>query len=112
MAFVAVSVIVPLYVPGPGTLVGSAITAIAAPPAVPVVGDTLSQLPPEVVLAAAPYVADELGEVVTERFCESSEVEFTELKVNVAGAGTKVMVTVRFTAIVRGVLAVTLEAAV
>jgi hypothetical protein len=111
----ALSVMVPLYVPGPGTLVGSAITEIAAPPAVPVGDDTLSQLPPELVLVAAPNVTDELGEVVTERFCDSSEVEFTELKVNAEELGTNVTasgVTVRDTATVCVELLVLLQGVV
>ena len=96
-------------------MVGSAITEIGAPPAVPVVGDTLSQLPPVLVLATAPNDTEELGEVVTDRFCDSREVEFTELKVNEAGAGTKLNgggMTVRVTA-THGVLELEeLEAAV
>ena len=102
---------VPLNVPGPVTLVGSAITEIDGPPVVPLEDDTLSQLPPDVVLGVAVNVSEMLGEVVTERLCDSNEVEFTELKVNEVGEGTNVTdsgATVRVT-VTNGVVALALQ---
>jgi hypothetical protein len=86
-------------------LVGSAITEIGAPPAVPVPDDRDSQFP--VLDAEAVNDAEELGEVVTERFCEGGTLEFTELKVKEEGVATKLNgggMTVRFTVTVSGEL--------
>jgi hypothetical protein len=87
---------------------------MAAPPVVPPAVEaplTVSQLAELVAVNAT----EEAGEVVTLRDCVGGVAPLTELKVNEDGVGTRFAgggVTVRFTAIVRGAVLVTFEAAV
>jgi hypothetical protein len=104
-----VSVMNPLFMPG-DVLVGSAETVIAGPPVVPMVDDTDSQFP--VLEGVAVNATLEFVDVVTLRLCVGGEAEFTELKVNEEGAGTRLndgAVTVKLTVTVGVVLLESLQ---
>jgi hypothetical protein len=101
VAPVALSVMVPLFIPGDARA-GLTVTEIAVTPVVPVAGLTDSQFPEldaEAVNGICPPV-----EAVTERFCGSGTAPFTELKADKAEACrlNDGGVTVRLTASVCG----------
>lgn len=97
-----VSVMNPLLMPA-DVLVGSAETVIVVMPVVPLVDDTDSQFP--VLEGVAVNATFEFVDVVTLRVCDGGEDEFTELKVNEPGEGTRFgSVRVRFTVTVCGEL--------